>query len=37
MKEFCKNCGKEYEGDYPCSNCGSVNFIKKEEEKKDER
>lgn len=32
-REFCKNCGREYDGSYPCSNCGSVNFIKKPKQK----
>lgn len=25
--EICKSCGREYDGHYPCPDCGSVNFI----------
>ncbi len=31
MTEFCNNCGKEYDGGYPCSECGSVNFVKEKD------
>ena len=36
-KEFCKKCGREYNGQYPCPKCGSLDFVKesnKEEVKK---
>ena len=29
-EEICKNCGRKYDGKFPCPACGSVNFIKEE-------
>jgi RNA polymerase subunit RPABC4/transcription elongation factor Spt4 len=25
-KEFCKKCNREYDGSYPCPDCGSKEF-----------
>lgn len=28
-EEICENCEREYDGGYPCPDCGSVKFVKK--------
>ena len=36
-EEVCRNCGRVYDGGYPCPDCGSINFIKEKELKKKEK
>jgi len=35
-KEYCKKCGREYDGHYPCL-CGSKGFVYKNKLKQDFR